>query len=179
MAVKRTPWEYSHPAPVIGFKSRSNATETDLGASPSGSVKVTPNETVVPTIAMVGETDGSLSLPSELPIAVPTPKARSNSANSGAIATVMGSRPKRLTAASVMVWRMGRQGGVGNGTAVMAPGTLAGVEPIRDRSAPLVRPIARHHKCPQPHCSDRRRGSAVRWAQPPQVPSGGAHTHRP
>jgi hypothetical protein len=40
-------------------------TETDLGAAPAGSVKVTHNETVVPTTATVGETDGPVSLPAE------------------------------------------------------------------------------------------------------------------
>jgi hypothetical protein len=51
--------------PVIVLRVGPKATETDLGGAPAGSVKVTPNETVAPATATAGETEGSVSLPSE------------------------------------------------------------------------------------------------------------------
>jgi hypothetical protein len=142
-------------------------------------LNVTVKLTVVPTIAGFGETAGLESHPVEWPVAVPTAKAMSNSAAGDATMKLARSRPRRRTATSVMWGRMGRQGGVGNGTAVMAPRTLASRRAAGERPAAVVRPVARHPKHPLPHPVDHARKGPVRWAQGLGVPWCGASDHHP
>ena len=153
-------------------------TTTHAGAEPVASVKVTPNETAVPTTAGFGETAGSVSRPVEWPAAVPTTKPRSSSANGDATSTLMGNLPRCLTVTPVMRRRMGGQGGVGNGTAVMAPRTLAPVRRGEGASKPAARSVASHPERTLPHQSARPARNSVRWAQRFQVPSGGAIEHQ-
>ena len=89
------------------------------------------------------------------------------------------SRPGAASVSPVMGLRMGRLGGVGNGTAVMAPRTIPSPRRLDCRSRAFVRPVARHHKDPLPHFFDLRPGSPGRWGQRPRVPSDGALAHRP
>ena len=71
----------------------------------------------------------------------------------------------RNAVAPVMCRRMGRRGCPGNGTAVMAPRTMAvGVRPGRlGRSA--VRPVTRHQYRTETHLSDRRTDHILQWDQ--------------
>src|SRR5271157_2424961 len=147
-------------------------TVTDPGALPVSAEKVTWNETGVPTVAGFGETAGLVSRPVEWPSAVATARASSISASGEATNSLVESRPRRRTVTPVIGRRMGRPGGGGNGTAVRVPRTLATPRPVRVRSAPSVRPVARHHNGPQPHLSDRIVRGLSRSAQRARGPFG-------
>jgi hypothetical protein len=124
-------------------------TETEVGAAPIVSAYVTLNATGVRTTAGFGETAAPVSRPVVAAAAVPTAMTSSRSASGDATSKLMGSLLRRRTVTPVMSARMGRAGGVGNGTAVMAPPrTLAPARPLEDPSPSPVEYIARHPEDP-------------------------------
>jgi hypothetical protein len=134
------------------------------------SVNLTVKMIGVPATAVVAETVGLSNVLA--PSAEPADRAISSSAGGIAARTRIDSPRLRRTVTSFIRRRMGRQGGPGNGTAVLYPRTCAPSSAAGSRPESAVRPIAREHSSTGRHLIAHPQASLRRWAHGDRGPFG-------